>query len=144
MAIIDNFQTKMFKYETTSLKISKNIGHPTSGSKGKKTFKWYLKSEHTDGQTHRRTNTQTDISTYRKHRPRGPMLWKEKQLNYNIVLCCPNKAMTVSFGREVQLHPAYSKRENTWSFMYRAIQFVIIIGWFQSYNNITRFFLNSL
>ena len=32
----------------------------------------------TDGQTHRRTDTQTDISTYRKHRPRGPMLWKWK------------------------------------------------------------------
>ena len=36
-------------------RISKNIGHPTSGSGGKKTFKLYLKSEHTDGQTHRRT-----------------------------------------------------------------------------------------
>ena len=28
----------------------------------------------TDGQTDRRTNRQTDILTYRKHRPRGPML----------------------------------------------------------------------
>ena len=28
-------------------------------------------------QTHRRTHRQTDISTYRKHRPRGPMLWKD-------------------------------------------------------------------
>ena len=36
----------------------------------------YLKSEQTDRQTDRRTNTQTDKSTYRKHRPRGPMLWK--------------------------------------------------------------------
>ena len=53
-------------------RISKNIGHPTSGSEGKKTFKRYLKSEQTDGQTHR----QTDISTSRKHRPRGLMLWK--------------------------------------------------------------------
>ena len=31
--------------------ISKNIGHLTLGSGGKKTFKWYLKSEETDGQT---------------------------------------------------------------------------------------------
>ena len=52
------------------INISKIFGHPTLGSGGKKTFKRYLKSEHTDGQTH----TQTDISTYRKHRPRGPML----------------------------------------------------------------------
>ena len=27
-------------------------------------------------QTHRHTHTYMDISTYRKHRPRGPMLWK--------------------------------------------------------------------
>ena len=57
----------MFKHETTTSpqgsRIAKNIGHPTSGSGGKKTFKRYLKSEHTDGQTHRRTNTQTDKHT---------------------------------------------------------------------------------
>ena len=51
-------------------RISKNIGHPTSGSGGKKTVKRYLKSE----QPHRRTDRRTDIQTYRKHRPRGPML----------------------------------------------------------------------
>ena len=28
----------------------------------------------TDGQTEKETDIQTDISTYRKHRPRGPML----------------------------------------------------------------------
>ena len=39
--------------------ISKNIGHPTSGSRGK----------NTDTQTHRQTNM--DKSTYRKHWPRG-------------------------------------------------------------------------
>ena len=54
----------------------KNIGHPTSGSEGKKTVKRYLKSEQTHGQTDTRTDGQTDKSTYRKHRPRGPMLWK--------------------------------------------------------------------
>ena len=42
------------------------------GNGGKKTVKWYLKSEQTNTQTDR----QTDISTYTKHRPRGPMLWK--------------------------------------------------------------------
>ena len=41
-------------------RIFKNIGHLTSGNWGKKTFKRYLKSEHTDGQTH----GQTDILTY--------------------------------------------------------------------------------
>ena len=48
-------------------RISKNIGHPTLGNGGKKTFKRYLKSEQTDRQTHRRT----DKSTYRLNRPRG-------------------------------------------------------------------------
>ena len=37
-------------------RISKNIGHPTSGSGGKKNVKRYLKSEHTDRQTDRRTD----------------------------------------------------------------------------------------
>ena len=39
--------------------ISKNIGHPTSGSGGKKTFKRYLKSEETDRQTDGQTNRRT-------------------------------------------------------------------------------------
>ena len=51
-------------------RISKNIGHPTSGRGGKKTVKRYLKSEQTDKQTDRRT----DKSSYRKHQPKGPML----------------------------------------------------------------------
>ena len=55
-------------------RISKNIGHLISGSGGKKTFKWYLKSEQTDRRTDRRTDRQTNIATYRKHRPKGPML----------------------------------------------------------------------
>ena len=41
------------------IRISKNIGHPTFGSGGKKTFKRYLKSEHTDGQTHGQTDRRT-------------------------------------------------------------------------------------
>ena len=40
-------------------RISKNIGHLTSGSWGKKTVKRYLKSE----QTHRRTDGHTDTQT---------------------------------------------------------------------------------
>ena len=51
-AILDNFQTKMFISETIlsitfpqGFQISKNIGHPTSASGGKKTVKRYLKSE---------------------------------------------------------------------------------------------------
>ena len=40
-------------------RISKNIGHPTSGSGGKKTVKRYLKSEHTDRQTDKQTHKQT-------------------------------------------------------------------------------------
>ena len=40
-------------------RISKNIGHPISGSGGKKTVKRYLKSE----QTHRQTDRQTDRRT---------------------------------------------------------------------------------
>ena len=54
-------------------RISKNVGHPTSGRGGKKSVKRYLKSEHTDKQTHKHTNKHTDrhtdILTYRKNRP---------------------------------------------------------------------------
>ena len=41
-------------------RISKNIGHLTSGSGGKKTLKRYLKSEQTNTQTHGQTDRQTD------------------------------------------------------------------------------------
>ena len=47
-------------------RISKNIGHPTSVSGGKKTVKWYLKSEHTH------TNKQTNIWTFRLIESIGP------------------------------------------------------------------------
>ena len=33
-----------------------------------------------DGQTNKQTDTHTDISTYRKNRPRGPILWKQMSL----------------------------------------------------------------
>ena len=41
-------------------RICKNIGHPTLGSLGKKTFKRYLKSEHTDTHTNGRTDRRTN------------------------------------------------------------------------------------
>ena len=61
--IKDQFQTKMFQSETTTFpqgfRISKNIGHLTLGGGGKKTFKRYLKSEHTDKRTDGQTNRRT-------------------------------------------------------------------------------------
>ena len=79
-----NLRPLLFITFLQGLQISKNIGHPTLGSRGKKTFKRYLKSEHTHGQTDGRTDTQTDISTYRKYRPRGPLLWKFGYCNIHI------------------------------------------------------------
>ena len=61
---------------------TKSIGHPTSGSGGKKTFNWFLQ-KWTDRQTDKQTDRQTDISTYRKHWPRGPMLWKSSTYTCN-------------------------------------------------------------
>ena len=49
-------------------RISKNIGHPTSGNGGKKTVKRYLKSEH----THRRTHRHKDRRTFRLIESIGP------------------------------------------------------------------------
>ena len=42
-------------------RISKNIGHPTSGSGGKKTVKWYLKSEQKDKQKDKHTDGHFDL-----------------------------------------------------------------------------------
>ena len=53
-------------------RICKNIGHPTSGSGGKKTVKRNLKSEQTDRQTDRRTDVQTDGRTNRLIESIGP------------------------------------------------------------------------
>ena len=61
-AIFDNFQQKCPNPRPLltitfpqGFRISKNIGHPTSGSGCKKTFKRYLKSEHTNRRTNRRS-----------------------------------------------------------------------------------------
>ena len=40
-----------------------------------------------DGQTHKQTHKHTDISTYKKHRPRGPMLWKWLKYMDALSLC---------------------------------------------------------
>ena len=48
----DHFFSLFFGFQ-----ISKNVGHPTFGIGGKKTFKRYLKSEH----THRHTYEQIDL-----------------------------------------------------------------------------------
>ena len=45
---------------------SRNIGHPTSESGGKKTVKRYLKSEQTHRRTHGQTDTRTDGHTDRQ------------------------------------------------------------------------------
>ena len=71
--ILDHFWAKMFKSEATPFHyLSPRIpnlyffGHKTLWGGGQKTIKRYLKSELTD----------TPTNTYRKHWPRGPMLWK--------------------------------------------------------------------
>ena len=54
----------MFKSETTTFplgfQISKNIGHPTSGSGGKKTVPQTIPQKWTHGQTDRQTDRQTN------------------------------------------------------------------------------------
>ena len=44
-------------------------------------------------QTNRQTDRQTDISTYRKHRPRGPMIWKAYS-NQPLKLQCVTACIT--------------------------------------------------
>ena len=64
MAILDHFQTKMFKSETTSFhyfsqgfRISNNIGHTTLGSRAKRHLSGNLKvNTQTDRHTDRRTD----------------------------------------------------------------------------------------
>ena len=55
--MLDHFFALLFPKDSKSLK---NIGHPTLGKRGKKTFKRYLKSEQTDGETHGQTDGHTD------------------------------------------------------------------------------------
>ena len=52
-----NVRPLLFITFPQGFRISKNIGHTTSGSGGKKTVKRYLKSENTDRQTDKHTHT---------------------------------------------------------------------------------------
>ena len=82
--IWDHFFSLLFPKDSESLKILdirfQEVGakRPLNGTS--------KVNRHTDGQTDRRTHThtdrRTDKSTYRKHRPRGPMLWKS-ELNFD-------------------------------------------------------------
>ena len=45
-------------------------------------------NKRTDGQTERRKHRRSDILTYRKHQPRGPMLWKYKISSWMLKLKC--------------------------------------------------------
>ena len=65
---ISNLRPLLFITFPQGFRISKNIGHPTSGSGGKKTVKRYLKSEHTD----RQTDKHTHIWTFRLIESIGP------------------------------------------------------------------------
>ena len=65
----DHFFPLLFPKDSESLKIL-DIRLREVGAK--RQLNGTSKSEQTDRQTDKRT----DISTYRKHRPRGPMLWK--------------------------------------------------------------------
>ena len=94
-------------------RISRNIGHPTLGSWGKKTFKQYLESEHTN----RRTDTQTDISTYRKHRPRGPMIWKSFVTFHVCLFRCHMSPVTCHLALDhhcMQLQLLWKSKEFQW------------------------------
>ena len=77
----DYFFPLLFPKDSESLKIL-DIRLQEVGAK--KTFKRYLKSEHTEKQTDR----QTDISTYRKHQNRGPMLWKYNRATLSVLIIC--------------------------------------------------------
>ena len=66
-------------------RIFKNIGHPTLGKGGKKTFKRYLKSEQTDKQTDKQTHRQTYRRTNRLIESIGPegRCFEKKDLGEN-------------------------------------------------------------
>ena len=74
---LDHFFLLLFPNDSESLKIF-DIRLREMGAK--RPLNGTLK---VNGQTNRQTHRQTDISTYRKHRPRGPML---RNINKGIVL----------------------------------------------------------
>ena len=56
-----NVRQLLFITFPQEFRISKNIGHPTSGSGGKKIVKRYLKSEQTHTGTHKQTDRNFDL-----------------------------------------------------------------------------------
>jgi len=73
-AILDHFQTKFFKCDTTyfhyfppGFRISKNIGHPTLGSGGKKTVKKDRKPKKTEKSEKKTTFFQVVSGGFRGH-----------------------------------------------------------------------------
>ena len=55
--------------------------------------------------TNRQTNRQTDILTYRKHRPKGPMLWKYHTDQYWLASCLNTLFQTL--GHSVSNEPIW-------------------------------------
>ena len=68
LEILDHFQTKniQIRGHFFPFLFPKDSEYQTSGSGGKKTFKRYLKSEHTDGQTDRQTDKSTEGRCFEK------------------------------------------------------------------------------
>ena len=72
--MLDHFFPLLFPKNSESLKI---FDIPLREVGAKRPLNGTSKvNRHTNRKTDRQTDRQTDISTYRKHRPRGPMLWK--------------------------------------------------------------------
>ena len=75
--IWDHFYPLLFPKDSESLKIL-DIGLREVGAKRRLNG-----TSKVNIQTNKHTDRQTDISTYRKHRPRGPMLWKDEPWLWN-------------------------------------------------------------
>ena len=75
--IWDHFFPLLFAKDSESLKIL-DIWCREVGAKRRLNCTSKV-NRRTDGRTEGQTDTQTDILTYRKHRPRGPMLWKSQK-----------------------------------------------------------------
>ena len=76
-------------------RVSKNIGHLTSGTGGKKTVKRYLKSEQTDRQTHKQTYGHFDqrADALKRGHPTSLLLrtikyFKDKGLELKKIIAC--------------------------------------------------------
>ena len=68
--MLDHFFPLLFPKDSESLKIF-YIRLQEAGAK-----RPFNSTSKVNRQTNRQTHRQTDILTYKKHRPRGPMLWK--------------------------------------------------------------------